>query len=112
MTAPLFGLLASLLLLYDGPHLLMNRWYPSTLALTHLITLGFITMVMFGAMLQLLPVLAGSPVPRPIFVSSTLHILLTLGTLSLASGFITGWAWMMVSALILLGLSFLVLLEL
>ncbi|RKZ73976.1 MAG: hypothetical protein DRQ57_12635 [Gammaproteobacteria bacterium] len=106
LTAPLFGLLASLLLLYDGPHLLMNRWYPSTLALTHLITLGFITMVMFGAMLQLLPVLAGSPVPRPIFVSSTLHILLTLGTLSLASGFITGWAWMMVSALILLGLSF------
>jgi len=106
LTAPLFGLLASLLLLYDGPHLLANRWYPATLALTHLVTLGFITMVMFGAMLQLLPVLAGSQIPRPVFFSSILHILLTLGTLSLAGGFITGWAWMMVSAIILLGLCF------
>jgi hypothetical protein len=107
LTAPLFGLLASLLLLYDGSLVLTNRWHPDTLALTHLLTLGFITMVMFGAMLQLLPVLAVSPVPRPVLVSTVLHILLTLGTLSLAAGFLSGQAWLMLSAIILLGLSFL-----
>ncbi|MDM8562862.1 hypothetical protein QUF54_05860, partial [Candidatus Marithioploca araucensis] len=106
LTAPLFGLLASLLLLYEGTDLLSNRWHPATLAFTHLLTLGFITMVMFGAMLQLLPVLVGCSVPRPILVSTILHIFLSLGTLSLASGFVTGKAWLMNVALILLGLSF------
>jgi hypothetical protein len=106
LTAPLFGLLASLLLLYDGSALLSNRWHPSTLALTHLVTLGFITMVMFGAVLQLLPVLAASPIPHPILVSTLLHISLSLGTLSLVSGFVMGGAWLMVCAIILLGFSF------
>ena len=106
LTAPLFGLLASLLLLYDGSALLSNRWHPSMLALTHLVTLGFITMVMFGALLQLLPVLAASPIPHPILVSTIFHISLSLGTLSLASGFVMGGAWLMVCAIILLGFSF------
>lgn len=106
LTAPLFGLLASLLLLYDGSALLSNRWHPSMLALTHLVTLGFITMVMFGALLQLLPVLAASPISHPILVSTIFHISLTLGTLSLASGFVMGGAWLMVCAIILLGFSF------
>jgi hypothetical protein len=106
LTAPLFGLLASLLLLYDGSALLSNRWHPITLALTHLVTLGFITGIMFGAILQLLPVLAASPIPHPILVSTILHFSLTLGTLSLASGFVMGGAWLMVCAIILLGFSF------
>jgi len=106
LTAPLFGLLASLLLLYDGSALLSNRWHPITLALTHLVTLGFITMVMFGAILQLLPVLTASSVPHPILVSTILHFSLSLGTLSLASGFVMGGTWLMVCAIILLGFSF------
>lgn len=107
LTAPLFGLLASLLLLYEGPQLFSNRWSPEILALTHLLTLGFICMVMFGAMLQLLPVLAASPVPKPLWVSTLLHILLTLGSLSLSVGFMTGQALLMRSAILLLGLNFL-----
>lgn len=107
LTAPLFGILASLLLLYYGAELFENRWNMHTLALTHLLTLGFITMVMFGAMLQLLAVLAASPVPYPVLVSSVLHLSLTLGTLSLAAGFLNGYNWLMQSAVILLGFSFL-----
>ncbi len=106
LTAPLFGLLASLLLLYDGPLLFSSRWSPQTLALTHLLTLGFISMVMFGAMLQLLPVLAASPIPRPTLVSTALHLLLTLGSLTLAGSFFVGQIWLMRSAIVLLGLSF------
>ncbi len=107
LTAPLFGILASILLFYDGPELFNNRWGMHTLALTHLLTLGFITMVMFGAMLQLLAILAASPVPHPVLVSNVLHISLTLGTLSLAAGFLNGYNWLMQSAVILLGFSFL-----
>ncbi len=107
LTAPLFGILASLLLLYYGGELFDNRWNIHTLALTHLLTLGFITMVMFGAMLQLLAVLAASPVPHPILVSNILHISLTLGSLSLVAGFLNSYNWLMMqSAVILLGISF------
>ncbi|HEC84985.1 MAG TPA: hypothetical protein ENI48_07080 [Thioploca sp.] len=107
LTAPLFGLLAGLLLLYDGPLFFSNRWSPETLALTHLLTLGFITMVMFGAMLQLLPILVASPVPKPILVSTVLHILLRLGSLTLAAGFLTAeQTLLMRSAIVLLGLAF------
>ena len=106
LTAPLFGLLASILLLYDGALIFNSRWHPDTLALTHLVTLGFITMVMFGALLQLLPVLAGSSIPHPIGFSTVLHILLSLGTLSLVAGFIIGSALLMQAAVVLLGLAF------
>jgi hypothetical protein len=106
LTAPLFGLLAAGLLFYDGPLLLMNRWAPHTLALTHLFTLGVITMVMFGAMLQLIAVLAATPVPHPILVSRVLHTLLTVGTLSLSAGLYYSKPFLMQIALIVLGLTF------
>jgi hypothetical protein len=86
LTAPLFGVAFAGLLLWAGPAALATRWSPVALAATHLLTLGFLGMVMFGAMLQLLPVLVGSPVARPRAVSALLHILLTLGTLLLVGG--------------------------
>ena len=63
LSAPLFGLLAALLALWYGPSLMDSRWQSSVLALTHLMTLGFLGMAMVGAMMQMLPVVAGSPVP-------------------------------------------------
>lgn len=88
LTAPLFGLAAAALLLWAGPGLLASRWSPGLLALTHLLTLGVLTMVMFGALLQMLPVVAGSPVARPRVVAALVHGLLVAGTLALALGFV------------------------
>ena len=62
----------------------ISRWSPLTLGLTHLITLGVLAMVMCGAMLQMLPVIAGSPVPRVVLVGTLTHILLILGTITAA----------------------------
>lgn len=90
LTAPLFALAAALLMLVTGPGILADRWLPETMALTHLLTLGFISMVMIGAVQQLLPVLVGSPVKRPELFSWVLHVLITLGVLLLAGGFMTG----------------------
>jgi hypothetical protein len=106
LTAPLFGILAALLLLASGPTIFSSRWSLEFITLTHLLTLGFISMVMFGALLQLLPVLVGSPVSYPRLVSTLLHLLLTSGSLSLTSGFMTTQIVLIQIALILLGLSF------
>ncbi len=86
LTAPLFGILTALVFIGYGPDTLLNRWTPATLAATHLIALGYISLVIVGAISQMLPVLTGSPMPRPLLVSTLIHILLTLGTLVLASG--------------------------
>lgn len=106
LTAPLFAMAAALLLLWGGPAALASRWTATTLAATHLMTLGFLSMVMFGAMLQLLPVLAGSPVPRPRLVSGLLHVLLTVGALALSTGLFSGQPGLMKFATVLLALAF------
>lgn len=102
LTAPLFGVAAALVLLVAGPDVLAGRWTPATLALTHLLTLGFIAMVMMGAAQQLLPVLAGSPLVRPVAVSRTVHGLLTAGTIALVAGLWQGGGAWLHAAFILL----------
>ncbi len=92
LTAPLFGMAAGVLLLVMGPEALASRWIPGVMALTHLFTLGFITMVMCGAALQVLPVLGGIEVPGVLLVGPAVHLLMTIGTLALNGGFITGHA--------------------
>ncbi|MDH5485263.1 MAG: hypothetical protein OEY43_08535 [Gammaproteobacteria bacterium] len=87
LSAPLFAFLAFCLLMYQGPEILSNRWSPQTLAFTHLVTLGFITMSMVGALFQLLPVLAGASIPRSSQLSLVTHLLFSCGVLLLAAGF-------------------------
>jgi len=88
ITAPVFLILASLILLFYGPETIQNRWLPQTLALTHLITLGFISMAMIGALFQLLPVLAGCNIPHSGKISLWIYLLYVPGTLSLTLGFL------------------------
>jgi len=85
LTAPLFAAAAGVVVLLF-PEALLSRWTPATLAATHLLTLGFLAMTMFGALQQLLPVLAGSTIPRASLFSATVHLLLTAGTVALTSG--------------------------
>lgn len=107
LTAPLFGFLAGLLLVYQGPALLNSRWAFEMLALTHLLTLGVITMVMMGALLQMLPVLAGISVPYPVPFSTLLHGSLTLGSFALIVGFWFEQRLWLQSGVLLLGFCFL-----
>jgi len=85
LVAPLFLLLAAGLGLFL-PEWQSNRWSPAALALTHLITLGYLAMIMLGALLQMLPVVLGAPVPavRPVAWFGLLG--LSCGTPSLALG--------------------------
>ena len=102
LTAPAFAILASLLLLWSGPDMLVSRWTPETLAFTHLLTLGFLTMCMLGALLQILPVVAGIEIPRAGSTATAIHTLLATGTLTLAAAFLTSAAVLFKLALLLL----------
>lgn len=86
LTAPLFALAAALLMLWQGPDLLGSRWHPAMLGITHLLTLGYMGLVMLGAILQMLPVVAGTPVRRPELVAAIMHTLATAGVILLCLG--------------------------
>jgi hypothetical protein len=106
LTAPIFLLLAAVVLLWRGPEVLDSRLSPAALAVTHLFTLGFMSMVMVGAMMQLLPVLAGAPIARPRAVAAITHTGLGFGTLSLAAGFLFGAPWLLNAGTAVLGIGF------
>jgi len=104
LTAPLFALLAAALMLWHGDDLFVSRWSPATLAVVHLLTLGCMTMVMAGAMTQMLPVLAGAPVDRPRIVAAIVHPALSVGTLLLACGFLFAQPLLLKCAIAILAL--------
>ncbi len=89
ITAPLFAMCAGVLLLWAGPELFASRWTPAALALTHLITVGFMMQVMLGAMQQLLPVMTGANIRRPLLVATLVHTAITLGGILLVLAFLT-----------------------
>ncbi|MBF0455432.1 MAG: hypothetical protein HQL72_11530 [Magnetococcales bacterium] len=84
-TAPLFLVLAGLAALFGGEDLLSTPLVPQTVALVHLAVLGWVMMVMFGAMYQMIPVLASLPVPWPQGVP-WVHGLLVMGVVTMALG--------------------------
>lgn len=90
LCTPLFALLAGLLLAWQGEAALVTRWSPVTLALTHLFTLGALGMTMAGALIQILPVVAGSELPAERTMSGAVHALLAVGCVALAAGFLAG----------------------
>lgn len=106
LTAPLFALAAALLLLWHGPSALASRWSPITLALTHLLTLGFLAMCMIGALLQMLPVVASVEIPHSRMTAGAVHGLLVLGTLALVNGFLLSSALLFKMAMLLLLMAF------
>ena len=96
LTAPVFGVLAGLLLLWSGPNAFLSRWTPEALALTHLVTAGFMLQVMLGALIQVLPVVAGANMARPLLVARLVHGAITLGAVLLATAFLTFRPWLFV----------------
>ena len=106
LSAPLFLLLAALVLLVSGPQGLASRWTPALLALTHLITLGFLSMTMIGALMQQLPVVAGAPMRRQQVVAWMVHIPLLAGTVMLVSGLFYSQTALLRGAMFPLGFAF------
>lgn len=85
LTAPFAIALAGALLLMNGNYLLLSPWSPRTLALTHLGTLGFLTMTMVGALYQMTPVVVGSRIPG-VRLAHSVHFFLVGGLCLLVAG--------------------------
>lgn len=102
LTAPLFAMAGGCLLLWSGADLFASRWTPAALALTHLITVGFMMQVMLGAMQQLLPVMAGANMARPLLVATVVHACITVGGVLLVGAFLTFQPWLFGSAVFFL----------
>lgn len=102
--APLFLVLAALILATgDG----VNDT-PAMRAATHCITIGFIGMIMMGAVQQILPVVIGSPIPASRTVAWFTLLPLLTGTLALSGGFLLKNPALFNLAWILLGSGFLI----
>lgn len=110
ITAPLFALLAGVLMLFGDAATLSSRFAPQTIAITHAITIGFFSFVMFGALVQMLPVLAGVKIARVEGVSKISYLLLLFGTLGMVFGLWFDLAKLLLAASLLLGGGFLLLL--
>ncbi len=104
--AVLFALVAAILLAFSGPDVWQSRWHPHMLAITHCFTLGFITTVMMGAMLQILPVIGGIGIPKVKLVANTFLVLHVMGTGCLIAGFIFSLAALKIAAMIFLTTGF------
>ena len=106
VSAPLFGLIAGLVMLWHGPEMISHRWTSELLAVTHFLTLGFLAMSMLGAMMQLMPVLMGVVIPRAVFFSGLVHTPLFLGSVCLGLAWLIQINELFIIAMLLLGFSF------
>lgn len=97
VTAPLFAVLAGILILFSDAAVLSSRFSTHTIAITHALTVGFLSFVMFGALLQMLPVLAGVRISKVDLVAKSSYAFMLIGTLSMIFGL-----WFDISKLILL----------
>jgi hypothetical protein len=102
LTAPWFGVAAGILLLLQGGDLFVSRWTPGALALTHLLTLGFMLQAMTGAVLQFVPVATGGNVWRATLVASIVHPAFAAGAVLLCAGFLFPWPHCLEAAAVLI----------
>jgi hypothetical protein len=101
LSAPAFGVLVGVVLLFLGADALQSRWSPATLALTHLLTVGFMLQAMCGALLQFVPVAAGGNIWRPRLVANLVHPALCAAALFFAAGFLAGrYFWLDAAAIL------------
>ena len=86
LTAPLFAILAGILILFGDSSALASRYSAQTIAITHVLTIGFLGFVMLGAITQMLPVLAGVKIYKVKVLTSLSHLLLVFGVLFMIYG--------------------------
>jgi hypothetical protein len=88
-TAPLALIAAGWLLVVNGEFAISTGFASVTLAIAHLGTLGFLTMVMMGALYQMTAVVAGSPVRR-VRIGHAVYALFVTGVVALIGGIAGG----------------------
>lgn len=79
LTAPLFMVAIGILLMLFDPTLALTRHSLESIVLIHALALGFASMVMVGALTQMLPVLAGVKYPKALEFATLVHFAFLIG---------------------------------
>lgn len=98
---PVFLGLAGLVIFWQGGDLLVSRWTPGILGVTHFLLLGAIAPAMCGGLLQLAPVLLDAPYPRAQQLALFTTVTLGSGTLAIGSGLTISLPWLLIGGAIL-----------
>jgi hypothetical protein len=88
LSAPIFGVLISLVFFFSPFDKISNQYSHLAIGVVHLFTLGILSMIIFGAMQQMMPVLAGAVIKKPRLFANIVHPSLLLGTLFMSFSFI------------------------
>jgi len=106
LTAPIFAIIIGVLIFFNDANLILNRYSEISIAIVHLFTLGILSMIIVGAMQQMMPVLAGAVIKKPILFANIVHGSLTLGTVFFALYFIYSVKILLIIATLLLAIAF------
>ena len=105
LTIPIAVLAAGCILIATGAAALSTPWAPQTLALAHAGTLGVLAMAMIGALYQMTPVIAGTPLPFT-RVAHLVHVFLLAGLAGFLWRLLGGPVFAMSVAIISLTIAF------
>ena len=106
LTAPIFAIFIATIFILYPQEVIFNRYTPIAIATVHLFTLGVLAMIIFGALQQMLPVLAGAVIKKEKLFATIVHINLTFGTLALSSGFLGSSTFLLIIGSTMLSLAF------
>ena len=104
MTGAVYLLLFSIALLLFGLKI-ENRFYYEAIAITHILTLGFFTHIMFGTLFQMVPVIIGVAYAKVELQAKMILLFLNLGTLSFIISLLSSIKIFMHTAMLFLGFS-------
>lgn len=107
LTAPIFGILLGLVFFFSPFETISNQYSSLAVGAVHLFTLGILAMIIFGAMQQMMPVLAGAVIQKPNIFANIVHTSLTLGTLTFCAYFLFNIKLALHIGVFLLSISFL-----
>lgn len=107
LSAPIFAILIAIIILSNDASLVMNKYSNLAVAITHLFTLGILSMIIVGAMQQMMPVLAGAVIKKPLLFANIVHINLILGTLLFTFYFLFSGKVFLILGTLFLAISFL-----
>jgi len=104
-TGALFGILSGISILFYGVEI-FDASTTAAITLTHMLTLGVMLSIMFAALFQMLPVIAGVRLSSPIQKANLLLYPFVLGVITLLLAFnMPHRSWLFIVASVLLGIS-------
>lgn len=107
ISAAIFAILISLVFFIYPFSELSNQYSSKAIGVVHLFTLGVLTMIIFGAMQQMMPVLAGAVIYKAKLFANIVHSSLVLGTLFMSFSFIWEIRFFLHIGVLFLSISFL-----